>query len=162
MGHVSLASPVTNTLILKSVLPYLEQLLEVPGKAIKDLVYFNSYIVLDKGKSNILQNKQILAHKVDPELIKKVLDEIVQSGEDKISPSLLKKAQELQIGLVGQRKKQIQAELNKIKKSLQVEAKSEKEKAKLEKEKTELQEELRKAKLEVVFLEDYLDFLRKH
>jgi len=162
MGHISLPSPVTNTLILKSVLPYLEQLLEVPGKAIKDLVYFNTYIVLDKGNSTILQNKQILAHKVDPELIKKILDEIIQSGEDKASPSLLKKAQELQVSLIGQRKKQIQAELNKIKKSLQMGAKSEKEKAKLEKEKTELQEELRKAKLEVVFLEDYLDFLRKH
>lgn len=150
-------------LILKGILPYLEQLLEVPGKAIKDLVYLNSYVVLDKGNSTILQNKQILAHKVDPELINRVLDEIIQpGGEDKVNSNVIEKAQELKNSLKGQRKKQIQTELNEIKKSLKLEAKNEKERAKLQKKEEELQEELRKAKLEVVFLEDYLDFLLKH
>lgn len=162
MGHVALASPVTNTLILKSVLPYLEQLLEVPSKSIKDLVYFNSYIVLDKGNSTIFQNKQILAHKVDPELISKVLEEIVHAEESKVSPSVLKKAQELQTNLVGKKKKQIQLELNKVKKTLRMETRDEKEQTKLQKKEANLEEELRKIKLEVVFLEDYLNFLRKH
>ena len=112
MAHISLASPVTNMLILKNILPYLEQLLGVPGKAIKKLVYFNSYIVLDKGNSTILQNKQILTHKIDPELINQVLDEVIQSGRDKVSSSVLeKKAQELKNSLARQRKKQIQTEL---------------------------------------------------
>src|SRR5436190_21741519 len=111
MAHISLVSPVTNMLILKAVLPYLEQLLEVPGKALKNLVYFNSYVVLDRGNSSILQNKQILDHKVDPELIRQVLDEIIQSDEDKVNSSTLKKAKGLQDSLAGQKRKQIQTEL---------------------------------------------------
>jgi len=163
MAHISLASPVTNMLILKNILPYLEQLLGVPGKAIKKLVYFNSYIVLDKGNSTILQNKQILTHKIDPELINQVLDEVIQSGRDKVNSSVLeKKAQELKNSLARQRKKQIQTELNEVKKALKTKAKNEKERTKLQKKEEELQKELRKAKLEVVFLEDHLDFLRKH
>lgn len=162
MGHISLASPITNTLILKNILPYLEQLLEISSKAIKDLVYFNSYIILDQGNSLILQKKQILAHKVDSELIVKVLDEIIQAGEAKSSPSILKKTQELKINLVGQRKKEIQSELNKVKKSLQLDAKNEKQKAKLQEQEIQLKEKLNRAKLEVIFLDDYLDFLRKN
>src|SRR2546421_7924863 len=161
MGHIALASPVTNTLILKGVLPYLEQLLEIPGKSIKDLVYFNVYVVLDQGNSTILQNKQILTHKIDPELISQVLDEIIQASEAKISPSVLKKAQELRANLLGQKKKEIQKELNQVKKAKELE-KNEKKKDKLAKQETELQEKLTQAKLEVVFLEDYLEFLRKN
>jgi len=151
-------------LILKGILPYLEQLLEVPGKDIKNLVYFNAYIVLDRGNSTVLKNKQILDHKADPELINQILDEIIQGGEEKVSPNVLKKAQELQVqdGLAEQTKKQIQTELNKVKKSLNLEEKNEKKKVNLQKKEAELQEELRKTKLKVVFLEDYLDFLRKH
>ncbi|CAI2187957.1 14172_t:CDS:10, partial [Funneliformis geosporum] len=141
-------NPVTNTLILKSVLPYLEQILEVSGKAIKDLVYFNSYIVLDKGNSSVLQNKQILARKVDPELVSKILEEIIHSEAGKVSPSVLKKAQELQTDLVGKKKKQIQLELNKIKKTLRMEKENEKEQVKLQKKEAQLQEELREIKLE--------------
>lgn len=162
MAHISLTSPVTNMLILKNILPYLEQLLGVPGKAIKKLVYFNSYIVLDKGNSTVLQNKQILTHKIDPELIDQVLDEIIQSGRDKVSSSVLEKAQELKNSLARQRKKQIQVELNEVKKFLKLKAKNEKERVRLQKKEEELQRELRKAELEVVFLEDHLDFLRKH
>jgi len=161
MGHIALASPVTNTLILKGVLPYLEQLLEIPGKSIKDVVYFNAYVVLDRGNSTVLRNKQILTHKIDPELINQVLDEIIQTNEGKISPSVLKKAQELQTNLLGRKKKDIQKELNQVKKAQQLE-KSKKQKAKLAKQEINLQEKLIQAKLEVVFLEDYLDFLRKN
>src|SRR3954462_13679701 len=99
MAHISLVSPVTNMLILKGVLPYLEQLLEVPSKAIKDLVYFNSYIVLDKGNSTVLQNKQVLAHKVGPEMISRALEEIIQSGKDKVNSNVVEKAQELKNSL---------------------------------------------------------------
>jgi DNA-directed RNA polymerase subunit beta' len=161
MGHIVLASPVTNTLILKSILPYLEQLLEIPGKSIKDLVYFNAYVVLDKGNSTVLQNKQILTRKIDPELISEILTEIIQNDENKSNQTVLKKAQEFQTKLLGQKKKEIQSELSQVKKSQQLE-KNEKQKAKLTKQETDLQEKLNQAKLEVVFLEDYLDFLREN
>ena len=161
MGHIALASPVTNTLILKSILPYLEQLLEIPGKAIKDLVYFNIYVVLDRGNSTVLQNKQILDRKIEPELISQVLDEVIQESESKNNQIVAKKAQELQKKLVGKKKKEIQNELNRVKKAQKLEE-NEKQKAKLMEQETELQEKLNQAKLEVVFLEDYLDFLHKN
>ncbi|CAH1759628.1 2912_t:CDS:2 [Entrophospora sp. SA101] len=149
MGHLALVSPVTNTLLLKGILPHLEKLLEIPGKAIKDLVYFHTYVVLDRGNSTILQNKQILAHKIDPELISQVLTELIQAGEAKSSPGGLKKAQELQASLLGQKKKEIQSELNQVKKAQQLE-KNEKQKAKLAQQEVDLQEKLNQAKLEKV------------
>ena len=84
MGHISLPSPVTNVLILKNILPYVEKLLGIPGKTIKDLIYFNSYIVTDKGNSKILQDKKVFDSKVvekveEIDLIINVLDEIIQS-----------------------------------------------------------------------------------
>ena len=126
MGHIALVSPVTNTLILKIIFPYIEKLLGISSKTIKDLIYFNSYIVTDKGKSKILQNKQVLTSKVELDLINNVLSEIIQN---KKTPSdTLKEAQELQADLISQKE---------VKTGSQSES-------------------------EVIFLEDYLEFLRKH
>ena len=126
MGHIALVSPVTNTLILKIIFPYIEKLLGISSKTIKDLIYFNSYIVTDKGKSKILQNKQVLTSKVELDLINSVLSEIIQA---KKPPSdALKEAQELQADLISQKE---------VKTGSQSES-------------------------EVIFLEDYLEFLRKH
>jgi DNA-directed RNA polymerase subunit beta' len=132
MGHIALPSPVTNMLILKNILPYVEKLLGIPGKVIKDLIYFNSYIVTDKGNSKILQNKQVFtSNKVEIDLIINVLDEIIQTK--KIPPAILKEAQELQANLISQKEK-----------------------------KTRSQKDLSYSETEAIFLEDYLEFLRKH
>lgn len=130
MGHISLPSPVTNVLILKNILPYVEKLLGVPGKTIKDLIYFNSYIVTDKGNSKILQDKQVFTSKVEIDLIINVLGEIIQAK--KLLPGVLKEAQELQANLIsqGENKTRSQKDLN--------------------------------FEPEAIFLEDYLEFLRKH
>ena len=130
MGHISLASPVTNVLILKNILPYVEKLLGISGKAIKELIYFNSYIVTDKGKSKILHNKQVLSSKIELDLITSVLDEIIQAK--KKAPDILKEAQELQANLISQKEN-----------------------------KTRVQKDLNHSEPEVIFLEDYLEFLQK-
>jgi DNA-directed RNA polymerase subunit beta' len=101
MGHIALVSPVTNTLILKIIFPYIEKLLGISSKTIKDLIYFNSYIVTDKGKSKILQNKQVLTSKVELDLINNVLSEIIQNK--KVPSDTLKEAQELQADLISQK-----------------------------------------------------------
>jgi len=136
MGHISLPSPVTNVLILKNILPYVEKLLGIPGKTIKDLIYFNSYIVTDKGNSKILQDKKVFDSKVvekveEIDLIINVLDEIIQTKT--FSPSIFEEAQELKANLISQKEN-----------------------------KTQSQKGLSHSKLEAIFLEDYLEFLRKN
>ena len=136
MGHISLPSPVTNVLILKNILPYVEKLLGIPGKTIKDLIYFNSYIVTDKGNSKILQDKKVFDSKVvekveEIDLIINVLDEIIQNKS--LPPSILEEAQELQTNLISRKEN-----------------------------KTQSQKGLSHSKLEAIFLEDYLEFLRKY
>jgi len=132
MGHISLARPVTNVLILKNILPYVEKLLGISDKAIKDLIYFNSYIVTDKGNSKIVQKKQVFTSKLEEEtdLIISVLDEIIQT---KKNPDVLKEAQQLQANLISQKENKVHSQKN----SNHSESK-------------------------VIFLEDYLEFLRKH
>ena len=136
MGHISLPSPVTNVLILKNILPYVEKLLGIPGKTIKDLIYFNSYIVTDKGNSKILQDKKVFDSKVvekveEIDLIINVLDEIIQTKT--FSLSIFEEAQELKANLISQKEN-----------------------------KTQSQKGLSHSKLEAIFLEDYLEFLRKN
>lgn len=161
MGHYKLASPVTNTLLFKNILPYLEQILEIPGRQLKDLIYYKIYIVLDKGNSKILQNKQILTHKIDPELVNEVLEEIIQAGEGSNKASIIKRAHELQTNLMGQKQSDIQIKLDKVQKALQ-ETSDEEEKVKLEEKRSKLQKLLEESQLQVIFLEDYLDFFSKH
>jgi len=136
MGHISLPSPVTNVLILKNILPYVEKLLGIPGKTIKDLIYFNSYIVTDKGNSKILQDKKVFDSKVvekveEIDLIINVLDEIIQNKS--LPPSILEEAQELQTNLISRKEN-----------------------------KTQSQKGLSHSEPKTIFLEDYLEFLRKY
>ncbi len=60
MGHIDLAAPVAHIWYLKGIPSYLSQLLDIPLRALEDVVYFNSYIVIDPGSTN-LQKMDIIS-----------------------------------------------------------------------------------------------------
>jgi DNA-directed RNA polymerase subunit beta' len=51
MGHIKLAAPVTHIWFLKGIPSYLGLLLDMSLKDLEQVIYFNSYIVLDPGES---------------------------------------------------------------------------------------------------------------
>src|ERR1700744_602405 len=80
MGHVKLNSPVTNPLILKGLASRLGKIIDISPKSIEDLVYYNCYVVIDKGLSSVVKNRQILEKKIDFSLLNEVLQEMLVSG----------------------------------------------------------------------------------
>lgn len=60
MGYIELAAPVTHIWYLKGIPSYISILLDKKVKEIEQVVYFNSYIVLNAGASNLLEYKYIL------------------------------------------------------------------------------------------------------
>ncbi len=59
MGHIDLASPVAHIWFLKSLPSRIATLLDMPMKEIEAVIYFEKFIVLDPGKSD-LQKMEIL------------------------------------------------------------------------------------------------------
>lgn len=51
MGHIKLAAPVTHIWFLKGIPSYLGLLLDMSLRDLEQVIYFNSYIVLDSGES---------------------------------------------------------------------------------------------------------------
>jgi len=80
MGHVKLNAPVTNPLILKGLASRLSKIIDISPKSIEDLVYYNCYVVIDKGLSSVVKNRQILEKKIDFSLLNEVLQEMLVSG----------------------------------------------------------------------------------
>lgn len=60
MGIISLAAPVTHIWFLKGIPSYLSLLLETPLKDLEQVVYFNSYVVLDSGNVEGIKKGQII------------------------------------------------------------------------------------------------------
>ena len=60
MGHIKLAAPVTHIWFLKGIPSYLSLLLDMPLKDLEQVVYFNSYIVLDPGNVETLKKNQVI------------------------------------------------------------------------------------------------------
>ena len=60
MGHVELAAPVTHIWYFRGVPSRIGLLLDIPLKALEQVVYFASFIVLDPGETE-LQYKQVLS-----------------------------------------------------------------------------------------------------
>lgn len=60
MGHVELAAPVTHIWYFRGVPSRIGLLLDIPPKALEQVVYFASFIVLDPGETE-LQYKQVLS-----------------------------------------------------------------------------------------------------
>lgn len=59
MGFIKLAAPVTHVWYLKGIPSYLSILLDMPLKDVEQIVYFNSYVVLNPGNHKELTYKQL-------------------------------------------------------------------------------------------------------
>lgn len=60
MGHIKLAAPVVHTWFLRNAPSRIATLLDLRSKDLEEVVYYASYIVVDKGDTD-LQNMQILS-----------------------------------------------------------------------------------------------------
>ena len=60
MGYIKLAAPVTHVWYLKGIPSYMSILLDMPLRDVEQIVYFNSYVVLDPGNAPNLSYKQLL------------------------------------------------------------------------------------------------------
>ena len=60
MGHIKLAAPVVHTWYLRNSPSRIATLLDIKSKDLEEVVYLASYIVVDKGDTDLL-NKQILS-----------------------------------------------------------------------------------------------------
>jgi len=72
-------------LFFRTLASQLSKLLEIPAKKLEDIIYFQSYVVLDNGLSNRVKKKDILEKKVDHQLISDILDEIIEDKNTKSS-----------------------------------------------------------------------------
>ncbi len=61
MGFIKLAAPVAHVWYLKGIPSYLSILLDMPLRDVEQIVYFNSYVVLDPGNAENLIYKQLLS-----------------------------------------------------------------------------------------------------
>nr|prf DNA-dependent RNA polymerase [Prochlorothrix hollandica] len=68
MGFIKLAAPVTHVWYLKGIPSYISILLDMPLRDVEQIVYFNSYVVLDPGNHPELQTKQLLTEDQSMEL----------------------------------------------------------------------------------------------
>jgi len=60
MGFIKLAAPVAHVWYLKGIPSYIAILLDMPLRDVEQIVYFNSYVVLEPGNADILVYKQLL------------------------------------------------------------------------------------------------------
>ena len=60
MGHIALAAPVSHIWYFKGIPSRMGLILDISPRTLEKVLYFASYIVLDKGESN-LQYKQVLS-----------------------------------------------------------------------------------------------------
>ncbi|XFA71849.1 DNA-directed RNA polymerase subunit gamma [Thermosynechococcaceae cyanobacterium Okahandja] len=61
MGYIKLAAPVTHVWYLKGIPSYMAILLDMPLRDVEQIVYFNSYVVLNPGNHPELTYKQLLS-----------------------------------------------------------------------------------------------------
>jgi DNA-directed RNA polymerase subunit beta' len=57
MGHIKLAAPVTHIWFLKGIPSYLGLILDMSLKDLEQVIYFNSYVVLDPGNTELKGNQ---------------------------------------------------------------------------------------------------------
>ncbi|GAA6619396.1 DNA-directed RNA polymerase subunit gamma [Scytonema sp. NUACC26] len=61
MGYIKLAAPVAHVWYLKGIPSYIAILLDMPLRDVEQIVYFNSYVVLNQGNAETLSYKQLLS-----------------------------------------------------------------------------------------------------
>ena len=62
MGHIELAAPVSHIWYFKGIPSRMGLILDLSPRTLEKVLYFASYIVLDKGNTD-LQYKQVLSEK---------------------------------------------------------------------------------------------------
>ena len=62
MGHIELAAPVSHIWYFKGIPSRMGLILDLSPRVLEKVLYFASYIVLDKGDTN-LEYKQVLSEK---------------------------------------------------------------------------------------------------
>ena len=70
MGHIELAAPVSHIWYLKAIPSRIGLILDVTPKALEKVIYFSSYIVIDKGFT-ALDDKQLLSENEYNEMIER-------------------------------------------------------------------------------------------
>ena len=79
MGHIELASPCTHIWYLKGIPSRISLVLEIPPKALEEIVYFVAHVCLNKGTSNVLTYKQFLDERTAREVFVKVIEDFLPS-----------------------------------------------------------------------------------
>ncbi|MEN8154886.1 MAG: DNA-directed RNA polymerase subunit beta' [Acidobacteriota bacterium] len=80
MGHIELNSKVAHIWFFKGVPSRIAVLLEITGKALENIVYFESYIVIDPGDVPNLKFKQILTEEEYMDLVEKYGTDSFKAG----------------------------------------------------------------------------------
>ena len=117
MGHIELAAPVAHSWYFKGIPNRIALLLDISPRAVEKVVYFASYIVVDKGTSG-LEKCQILNEKeyheaeekygvgsfkaeMGAEALKKLLEEVdVKALSEKLQKELLKASEQKKAKLI--------------------------------------------------------------
>ncbi|WP_343189970.1 DNA-directed RNA polymerase subunit beta' [Buchnera aphidicola] len=89
MGHIELASPIAHIWFLKSLPSRIGLLLNIPLKDIEKVLYFESYIVINSGNTN-LKKKQILSEEQYINSIKEFGNDFVANMGAEAIQTLLK------------------------------------------------------------------------
>ena len=77
MGHIELAAPVSHIWYFKGVPSKIGLLLNMGPKQLEQVIYFASYVVLDRGSVTELENKQVITDKQLREIEEKYGDSSV-------------------------------------------------------------------------------------
>jgi len=80
MGHIELNSKVAHIWFFKGVPSRIAVLLEITGKALENIVYFENYIVTDPGQVPDLKFKQILTEEEYMDLVEKYGTDSFKAG----------------------------------------------------------------------------------
>ncbi len=80
MGHIELAAPVSHVWYFKAIPSRIGLILDITPKALEKVIYFSSYIVTDKGFTN-LEDKQLLSENEYNEMVERY-------GEDAFKASM--------------------------------------------------------------------------
>lgn len=75
MGYIKLAAPVTHVWYLKGIPSYMAILLDIPLRDVEQIVYFNSYVVLNPGNHSALAYKQLLTEEQWQEIEEQIYSE---------------------------------------------------------------------------------------
>ena len=106
MGHIELAAPVSHIWYFKGIPSRMGLILDLSPRILEKVLYFASYIVLDKGNATELVYKQVLSEKEYQDAREKYGNEFkVGMGAEAIKQllqdiDLEKEAEELKAGLV--------------------------------------------------------------